>query len=302
MALVSFRWRRILRSSISTILGLGAMGAIGSMGLSALLKWDPSGDPANLGGTGTWDYLTPTQWDDNGSLPNVAWTDVKGLDVASFNGTGNLVHLGAPMTANGLTFNTTGYTIDNNGSALNTLSLVTSAVAGPAPIITMGANNVAATISASILGNDGLQFTAGAFTGTTTTLSGDNKFINGVTITSGTVVLAANSPGALNQSIRNTLSFGTLTSTLRLTGNSISVRDLSGTTNVSTIKNGLGATNAILTVYQQNDKVVKTVLADGTAGTLELVKDGPATLTLGSEQHLYRRDHRARQRAARVAQ
>lgn len=251
------------------------------MGLSALLKWDPSGDPATLGGTGTWDYLTPTQWDDNGSLPNVAWTDVKGLDVASFNGTGNLVHLGAPITANGLTFNTTGYTIDNNGSALNTLSLVTSAVAGPAPVITMGANNVAATISASILGNDGLQFTAGAFTGTTTTLSGDNKFIGGVTITSGAVALAANSPGALNQSIRNTLSFGTLASALRLNGNSISVRDLSGTTNVSTITNGLGATNAVLTVYQQNDKVVKTVLADG-AGTLELVKDGPATLTLGS--------------------
>ncbi len=251
------------------------------MGLSALLKWDPSGDPANLGGTGTWDYLNTTAWDDNGSAPNVAWTDVKGLDVASFNGTGALVHLGAPITANGLTFNTTGYTIDNNGSALNTLSLVTSAVAGPAPIITMGANNVAATISASILGNDGLQFTAGAFTSTTTTLSGDNKFIGGVTINSGTVSLAANSPGALNQSIRNTLSFGTLASALRLNGNSISVRDLSGTTNLSTITNGLVSTNAILTVYQQNDKVVKTVLADG-SGTLELVKDGPATLTLGS--------------------
>lgn len=281
--LSSFRWRRIARVFVASVIGCCGIGAVGTWGWSALLTWDPSGDPAAPGGTGTWDYTASTLWDDNGSPPDVRWSDVSGLDRAAFSGTGNIVHLGAPITANGLTFNVTGYTIDNNGSALNTLSLVTSAVAGPAPAITMGANNAGATISAGILGNDGLQFTAGAFSGTTTTLSGDNKFIGGVTITSGTVALAQASPGALNQSIRNTLSFGTLTSALRLKGNSVSVGDLSGTTSVSTITNGLGATNAILTVFQQNDKVVKTILADGAAGTLELVKAGPATLTLGSD-------------------
>ncbi|HEV7403464.1 MAG TPA: autotransporter-associated beta strand repeat-containing protein, partial [Chthoniobacteraceae bacterium] len=282
MALVSYRWRRILRNSISTILGCAAIGAVGSMGLSALFNWDPSGDPATLGGTGTWDYTTTTLWDDNGALPNVPWNDVTGVDTAVFKGTGNLVHLGAPIAANGLTFNVTGYTVDNNGTPANTLSLVTAAVAGPPPVITIGANNVSATISANILGNDGLQFTAGSSTGTTTTLSGDNKFIGGVTITSGTVALAANSPGALNQTIANNLSFGTLASTLKLNGNSVTIRDLATTGTLSTITNG-SLTPATLTVYQQNDKVVKVVMTDGISGALSLVKAGPAKLTLGAD-------------------
>jgi fibronectin-binding autotransporter adhesin len=281
MALDSFRWRRILRASISTIIGCGCIGAVGGLGLSALLNWDPSGDPATPGGTGTWDYTT-SLWDDNGTLPNVPWSDVTGANTAVFSGTGSLVHLGAPITAGGLTFNSTGYTIDNNGSALNTLTLVTPTTT--APIITNNAANVTTTISASILGNDGLQITAtGTLTGTTTKLTGDNKFIGGLTINSGTVELG--NAGALNKSVPNNLTFGSILTTsaaLRLLGNSVAVRDLTGTFNTSSISNGLAATNAILTVYQQNDQVVKTVLSDG-AGTLELVKDGPATLTLGSD-------------------
>lgn len=280
MALVSFRWRRILRSSIATVLGCGAIGVVGTMGLSALLTWDPSGDPLTPGGTGTWDYLTATQWDDQGTLPNVAWTDTTGKDTGVFKGTGNLVHLGAPITANGLRFDTTGYTIDNNGVPANTLTLV-NATSTVAPIIQANAANVTSIISANIGGNDGLQLTAAAFAGTTTTLSGDNKIVGGVTITSGTVRLG--SAGALNQTIANALTFGTTAaSQLLLRGNNLTIRDLTGTSALSGIVNGLGATNAILTVYQTNDQLVRTKL-DNNAGTLELVKAGPATLTLASD-------------------
>lgn len=285
MALVSFRWRRILRNSISTVIGCGCIGAVGTLGLSALLNWDPSGDPATLGGTGTWNYSSPNLWDDNGALPNVPWTDVTGVDTGVFKASGGLVHLGAPVTANGLRFDVTGYTIDNNGIPANTLTLITAVPFGPTPVIANNLANVTSTISANIGGNDGLQFTSGGLTGTTTVLSGDNTFIGGVTINSGTVTLGVGSvaaPGALNQTIRNNLSFGTAASSLRLNGNSTTIRDLVGTTNLSSIVNGRSATNAILTVYQSNDQLVKTVLSDS-AGTLELVKAGPATLTLGSD-------------------
>jgi autotransporter-associated beta strand protein len=291
MALASFRWRRILRTSISTLIGCGCIGAVGTVGLSALLNWDPSGVVASPGGTGTWDY-TSLFWDDNGTLPNVRWSDVTGVDTAVFKGTASLVHVGAvvpvggvgtAVTAGGLRFDVTGSTIDNNGSALNTLSLVTAGAFGPAPLIASNAAGVTSTISASLLGNDGLQFSAGSFTGTKVTLSGDNKFIGGVSITSGTVELG--SAGALNQSIRNDLTFGSSTTTssaLRLNGNSVAIRDLIGTSATSSITNG-GASDAILTVYQQNDQVVKTNLSDGGAGKLELVKAGPGVLTLTTD-------------------
>src|SRR4051812_17813968 len=222
MALDSFRWRRILRSSISTLIGCGCIGAVGTIGLSALLNWDPSADPTTLGGTGTWDYnptsATPLLWDDNGSLPNFNWTDTTGVNTAVFKGTPGLVQLGAPITANGLRFDVTGYTIDSNGSAANTLSLIKGSGAS-APAITINAANVTAAINASILGNVGLTFSAGAFTGTTTQLTGDNHFIGGVTISSGTVELG--NAGALNQSAANSLALRALPPPLPLKGDSV---------------------------------------------------------------------------------
>src|SRR4051812_45780406 len=145
MALASFRWRRILRTSISTLIGCGCIGAVGTMGLSALFNWDPSADPTSLGGNGTWDYnpnsATPLLWDDNGTLPNFNWTDTTGVNTAVFKGVPGLVHLGAPISANALRFDVAGYTIDNNGLALNTLSLVKGS-GGSAPSITNSAANV----------------------------------------------------------------------------------------------------------------------------------------------------------------
>jgi len=99
--------------------------------LAGTLTWGASGG----GGSGDWNTTTGAWW--NGAT--VPWVNANG-DTAVFAGTAGTVTLTAPITAGGLTFNTTGYTV-----TAGTLTLA----GGTAAVITTGS-----TLSASVASND----------------------------------------------------------------------------------------------------------------------------------------------------
>ncbi len=89
--------------------------------LSASFYWDNDATAAGnattgagLGGTGTWDIATSNWWD--GVSVDQAWPN--STDTAIFTGTAGAVTLGAPISAGGLTFNSSGYSILGGGNVL----------------------------------------------------------------------------------------------------------------------------------------------------------------------------------------
>ncbi len=131
--------------------------------------WDVNGGQAGSGGTGTWN--TSTQYwnaaNDGVAGPFYAW-DNTALDSAVFAGTAGTVTLGAPITANKLTFNTAGYIF--NGGTL-TLAGATPTIVGTA------------TINSVIAGTAGLTKTSGG----TLALGGVNTFSGGINLTGGSI-------------------------------------------------------------------------------------------------------------------
>jgi autotransporter-associated beta strand protein len=118
------------------------------------------------------------------------------------------------------------------------------------------------------------------------TLSGNNTYTGGVTINSG--VLAVGSSGALNSTAgsENAITWGAGTSsgTLRLNGNSVTVKSLTTNATAGTpiIENN-NAANAVLTIGNSGnaDSTFAGVIKDGAAaGTLGINKVGTGTLTL----------------------
>ena len=161
----------------SRALRLGVLAALLAMyapahAQSTTLYWDVNGTGTGTGGTGTWDLSTP-YWNsasDGVTGPMVAWNNAS-LNTAYFGGTAGTVTLGTPITANALTFNTTGYTLSGG-----TLTL-----AGTTPTITV--NSGTDTISSVIAGTAGL-IKSGAGT---LSLSGANTFSGGITVNTGTL-------------------------------------------------------------------------------------------------------------------
>lgn len=160
-------------ASLSRSLALATLAAAGFAEVQAAnLTWDPllDGDGV-IGGAGAWN-TTDLFWDPMGTDPviadNLAWINANN-DTAIFGGTGGTVTLGVPITAGGLRFDTAGYIVTGN-----TLTL-----AGGGTI-----NTVAdATISSIVAGGAGLNKTgAGVLS-----LSGDNTYGGGTSITAGTV-------------------------------------------------------------------------------------------------------------------
>ena len=90
-----------------TLLAAATLVAASSVS-AAVFNWDPglTATPGG-GGAGTWDTTTANWYD--GTIDNV-WGGTGG-DTAVFGGTGGGVNLGAAITAGGLTFNSTGYTL-----------------------------------------------------------------------------------------------------------------------------------------------------------------------------------------------
>ena len=154
----------------------------GSGARGATLTWDPGHTPGSpTGGAGAWDLAT-TNWS-TGSVDQ-AWADVSatGTDTAVFGGTAGAVTLNTSLSALGLQFSTTGYTI--SGAGILTLgsggidaSLLTSGTTTISNGILLAANQTWNT-------GTGLLLKTGALSGTggLTKAGGGNAFTGGGTI------------------------------------------------------------------------------------------------------------------------
>ena len=140
---------------------------------AATVVWDPAGDGTGSGGAGTWDTSTAVWY----NAVDAAWVNANN-DIAVFNGTGGAVALGEAITAGGLTFNNTGYTVSGTGPLT---------LAGTTPTITVTNSSDTATISSAIAGSAGLV-KAGAGNLILTVAS---TYTGGTTLSGGTLTLGA---------------------------------------------------------------------------------------------------------------
>lgn len=164
-----------VRVCVATTLAVFALSA--SRTVAADRYWDGgsvdiavNGNSASAGGVGTWNTAL-LNWDE-GASPHVAWVNTNN-DVSIFSGTAGTVTLGTAVTAGGLQFNVTGYTI--SGSTLTLATGATVSVAGDA------------TISSILAGSSGFTKTgfgrlaltaANTYSGTTTVSAGFIDFTN----------------------------------------------------------------------------------------------------------------------------
>jgi autotransporter-associated beta strand protein len=142
---------------------------------AASLTWDGNGatTPNPDGGAGTWDMNTTANWWDGAS--NVVWPNAGTDNDAVFANTAGTVTLAGGVTANDLTFSSTGYLIESNTLTLN----------GATPTITTDPG-VSATISSIVAGSAGLVKNG---TGTLTLSGATNTYTGNTTVNAGTLVL-----------------------------------------------------------------------------------------------------------------
>ena len=176
---------RISRSFIAYLSRSLALATLGTMGLGSAqavdYNWDPDQTGTTLGGGGnTWNLLD-TSWFDAVGATNVAWPNLN-TDRAIFGNTGGtvLISTGAGVIANGLTFNSGGYTI-SGASAADVLTLD-----GATPTISVVGGANTATINAVIAGTVGFT-KSGA--GTLLLNSSSTGLTGGVSLTGGTTRL-----------------------------------------------------------------------------------------------------------------
>ncbi len=164
------RIQKLCRGFLAALAVAGTLVLGMSSASAADLSWSANG--TSLGGTGTWD-TTNGRWGTSNPY-NTIWNNVTNAnDTAVFAGTAGTVTLSTPITAGGLTFNTTNYSI--TGSTL-TLAGASS------PIINVSTGT--STISSNIAGTNGLEKTGGG----TIILSGTNNTYSGTTtLTAGTL-------------------------------------------------------------------------------------------------------------------
>jgi len=147
-------------------------------------KGEPLGTPplywgaTGAGGSGTWDVNTTANWWD-GTNPT-EWFDFGGLDYAAvFGGAAGTVSLAGNVHVNHLTFNTTGYTLQNNTLNFN----------GANPGLTV-ATAVTATVGSAVSGPAGLTKAGNG----TLSLTGANTYSGPTTITAGTLLAGGSLP------------------------------------------------------------------------------------------------------------
>jgi len=167
-------------SSVLTISGAMALACSATiLAAGGLLIWDPAGQLTDSGGTGTWTTTDP-QWDDGVSISDVRWTN-SNLDIADFINTAGAVSINSSISAGGLEFDSSGYTLAGTG----TLTLD----GGFGNTGTVQVTNAAdtATISTAIHAPNGMDLT-GAGTVVLTGNGANNSFGGPTTIFSGRLV------------------------------------------------------------------------------------------------------------------
>ena len=224
--------------------------------------WDANQTATGSGGTGVWN-LGNLFWSNNSSDTlgpyNQPWSNG---DNAIFAGTAGTVTLGAPITANAITFNTSGYTISGAGANVLTLG-------GATPTVTV--NSGTSTISAVIAGAAGLT-KAGAGT---LTLSGSNTFTGGIVVDAGEISVVSDAAlGGASNTV--TLNGTTLTATGALsTSREVVINGdvrISGGGVGSALFTGTGTLSIFRSVTMNNDAntYTGTTITNGfgTAGTV----------------------------------
>lgn len=142
------------------------------------------------------------------------------------------------------------------------------------PTITIPSGAATLSISGNIGGSFGLQLAGSG----TLLLAGNNTFTGGVTINGGTLMLGANSTGALNSSSPNVVGFGSVSGeTLNLGGNSVSVGGLSSASSGATVEASAASGSATLTITGVGIDSFAGALANGGSGVLSLIKSGSGT-------------------------
>ena len=118
---------------------------------AATYTWDPGLTPASpTGGTGTWNTST-ANWS-NGST-DVAWPNLAANDdKAVFAGSAGTVTLGSSLTAGGVQFNTSGYTLSG---ASTDLTLSPQATGSDAFVVSTGVENITIGLRKLILTANG---------------------------------------------------------------------------------------------------------------------------------------------------
>ncbi|OYW42410.1 MAG: hypothetical protein B7Z45_02050, partial [Azorhizobium sp. 12-66-6] len=143
---------------------------------SASLTWDNNGTTTGTGGTGTWDTITQSKFSNSTNSTFLHWVNSSaGNDhTAVFGGTAGTVSVASGgVTASGLTFGVSGYTIQNN-----TLTL-----SGSTPTISVTTSGHTATVSSALAG--GTSLTKGG--AGTLILSGGSNGTTTTTISAGTL-------------------------------------------------------------------------------------------------------------------
>ncbi|MEO6739776.1 MAG: hypothetical protein ABIP20_05950, partial [Chthoniobacteraceae bacterium] len=150
-----------------------------------------------LGGAGTYDAVTPRFWD---GFSAVDVATVSATDLVFFGGqaAGGAIVFSAPLTVNGLTFTTGGYTTN--------LTAGTLTLAGPGPIITADANaSIGTAAIAGIAGTAGFTKAGGG----TLTVLGTNTGLFGPILVNGGTLASSGSATSLGSGTV-TLQLGTL--------------------------------------------------------------------------------------------
>ena len=138
------------------------------------LYWGATG----AGGSGTWDANTTANWWDG--TGTTKWFDFGGLDYAAvLGGAAGTVSLAGNINVNHLTFNTTGYTLQNNTLKFN----------GANPSLTV-ASAVTATVGSTLTGSAGLTKAGNG----TLSLSGANTYTGPTTIIAGALLVSGSLP------------------------------------------------------------------------------------------------------------
>jgi fibronectin-binding autotransporter adhesin len=219
---------------------------------AASIHWDSNGSTTGDGGTGTWDTTTNDRFKNSAAgTTRFRWVNSStGNDhTAVFGGTAGTVSVSGGVTASGMQFDVSGYTIQSS----------TVTLAGSAPTIQVTAAAHTATVSSVLAGSNGLT-KSGAGTLITT---GANNYSGGTTVSAGTLQIG-------NGGTTGTLGSGAVTN------NGALVFNRSDNFNVSTTIAGSGTLtkegDGIMTLLGISDYSGNTIVNDGT-----LAVDGTAS-------------------------